>query len=262
MAASEILTEHRGNTLIITFNRPEHANALTLNMANQLFSVVKSATTDRSVRCLLLWGAGDHFMNGLDANIYAGNIDAAQEQANQLILPYHSTIREFLAMDKPVLSAVEGRVTGAGLSLMLASDLTIAAENTTFNSKFIELAMTPEGGCTYFLPRKVGASRAMEILMLNEAFDVATAERLHLVNKVVPNEQLKDAALEWADRLANGPTRAFGGIKKLVMQSFEQNLNAQLGLEHSYWGQTTRSFDFHEAVKAFFAKRPPKFSGA
>lgn len=258
---SEILTEKRGATLVITLNRPEHQNSMTVDMATAMHNVVKQATTDRSVRLILLCGAGGHFMNGMDMDFYSGDMTLALERANKLVLPYHSVIREFQSMDKPVLSVVEGKVTGAGMSFMLASDLVIAARNTTFSTRFIDFALTPDGACSYFLPRKIGASRAIELLMLGETIDAAEAERLHLVNRVVDDEQLHAAAFEWADRLVDGPTRAYGAIKKLVMRSFEHDLNEHLGLEHGFFAQSTRSFDFREAVKAHFDKREAKFTG-
>jgi len=261
MAANEVLTERRGQSLILTFNRPGSANALTIDMANQLFTILKNTTTDKSVRAVLLCGAGSNFMNGLDMNFYAGNVSDALDSANQLILPYHSAIRELQVMDKPVLCAVEGHVTGTGFSLMLASDLVIAGKSARFNTRFAEYALTPDGGCSYFLPRKVGLSRAVEIMMLCEEFNAERAERLRIVNKVVEDEDLQDEALVWLDKLAAGPTKAYGAIKKLACRSYEQDLNAHLGLEHTYFGQSSRSFDFREAVRAHKAGNETKFTG-
>lgn len=261
MASNEVLTERRGQTLILTFNRPDHANAMTIDMASQLHTILKNATTDRSVRAILLCGAGNNFMNGLDMSFYSSDISAALDKANQLILPYHSAIRELQAMDKPVLAAVEGYVTGTGFSLMLASDLVISSRSARFNTRFAEYGLTPDGGCSFFLPRKVGMSRAVEIMMLCEEFEAERAERLRLVNKVVDDDQLQVAALAWLDHLAQGPTKAYGAIKKLAADSFNKTLNDQLGLEHTYFGQSSRSFDFREAVKAHVAGREPKFTG-
>ena len=261
MAATEILAERRGQALIVTFSRPDHANAMTMDMANQLFNLLKATTTDHSVRAVMLRGAGGNYMNGLEMSHYAKDINATLESANQLILPYHSAIRELQAMDKPVLSVVQGYVTGAGFSLMLASDLVICAASARFNTRFAEHALTPDGGCSFFLPRKVGMSRAIEILMLCEEFNAERAERLRLVNKVVADDALEQAALDWIDKLANGPTRALGAIKKLACKAFEQDLHAHLGLEHTYFGHSSRSFDFREAVRATAAGREAKFTG-
>lgn len=261
MAQNEVIVERRGQSLILTFNRPDHANALTMDMAQQLFIVLKNATTDYSVRAVLLRGAGGNYMDGLDMSHYKTDLTAALDHANKLILPYHSAIRELQTMDKPVISAVEGYVTGTGFSLMMASDLVISSRSARFNTRFAEYGLTPDGGCSYYLPRKVGLSRAVEIMMLCEEFNAERAERLRIANKVVDDAELQDAALVWLDKLVQGPTKAYGAIKKLANKAFEQDLNAHLGLEHTYFGQSTRGFDFREAVRADIAGREPKFTG-
>jgi 2-(1,2-epoxy-1,2-dihydrophenyl)acetyl-CoA isomerase len=165
-------------------------------------------------------------------------------------------------MDKPVLAAVEGNVAGPGLSFMLACDLVLAARGTKFNCKYTSYGMPPDGGISLNLTRKVGTSKACELLMLSETFTAEQAEKWNLVNAVVDDDKLSAEALTWVDRLATGPTKAFGSVKRLVAKAFEQDLATQLSLEHTYWGGCSRSFDFREAVKAHFAKRPAKFMGA
>ena len=261
MAAHEVLTEQRGQSLIITFNRPDHANALTMDMASQLFNILKNVTTDRSVRAVLFCGAGGNYMDGLDMSFFRGDMNKALENANALIMPFHSAIRELMTMDKPVLSMVEGHVTGTGFSLMLASDLVIAGKSARFNTGFAEYGLAPTGGCSFFLPRKVGLSRAVEIMMLCEDFDAPWAERLRIVNKVADDATLKEEALAWLDKLAVGPTKALGAIKKLSSAAFEKDIHAHLGLEHNFYGQTSRSFDFRDVVKAHTEGRPPRFTG-
>ena len=261
MAQNDLLSERRGQTLILTFNRPEQSNALTTDMAGALFATLKNATTDRSVRAVLLRGAGGHFMNGLDMSFYTKDINAALDRANDLILPYHSAIREMQAMDKPVLAVAQGQVSGVGLSLMLAADLVLSSRSATFNAGFVDFGLSPDGAASYFLPRKVGLGRAMEILMLGEPFSADRAERLRIVNKVVDDAQLEEEALIWLEKLAQGPTKAYGAIKKLANKAFEQDLNAHLSLEHTYFGQTSRSFDFREGVRAHAAGREKKFTG-
>jgi len=261
--ANEITTQIRGNAMIITFNRPDRGNAMTGDMAHQLFQTLKQVTVDRAVRAVMLRGAGGTFMDGMELGLYAGSdFNAGLERNSQMIQNYHSAIRELHVMDKPVLAVVEGKVSGAGLSLMLAADLVLAGSGTQFSGGFTEHAMTPDGGATFFLTRKCGAAKATEILMLGQPFDAATAERLTLVNAVVDSAKLEEEALNSLDRLTSGPTKAYGGIKRLVAKAFEQDLHAQLALEHTYWGASSRSFDFRDAIKAYFAKRPPKFSGS
>jgi len=260
--ANEILSETRGQSLIVTFNRPDRGNAMNFDLATQLFTTLKNAVTDRGIRAVLLCGQGGNFMDGLDLQMYAGDTNLGVERANQLMQPYHSAIRELQAMEKPVLAAVEGSVAGPGMSFMLACDLVLAARSTKFNCRFTSYAMSPDGGASFFLTRKVGAAKANELLMLSETFGAEEAERLNLVNRTVDDGKLQDESLSWLDRLANGPTRAIGGTKVLVGKAFEQNLNTHLSLEHTYWGTCSRSFDFKEAIKAVTAKREPKYSGA
>lgn len=260
--AHDIITEMRGNALIITFNRPDHGNKLNEDMANALFQALKPATSDRAVRAVVLNGAGEHFMDGHDMGIYSRDLAAGIEKNNEILLPYHSAIRELHVMDKPVLAVVRGRVTGPGLSFMLASDLVLAGRSSIFNAGFTSYAMSPDGGASFFLTRKVGLAKANEILMLSADFDAATAERLTLVNHVVEDIELENMALAWADRLAAAPTKALGAVKRLVGKAFEQDINAHIGLEHTYWGHSARSFDFRSAIKAMATKQPPKFSGA
>lgn len=261
MTKAEVLSERRGQALIVTFNRPDFANAMTLDLAQQLFVILKNVTTDRSVRAVMLCGAGHNFMAGMDISVYKGDTSRAVERASQIILPYHSAIRELQAMDKPVLAAVEGYVTGTGLSLMLAADLVISSQSAKFNPRVAEYGLTPDGGCSYFLPHKIGLSRAMEMLMMSRMFDAIEAEKFSLVNRVVSDESLEEEALKWLDQLASGPTKAYGAIKKLTMAAFDQDLNAQLSLENTYLGYSYRSFDFREAVNSHVAGRDSKFTG-
>jgi 2-(1,2-epoxy-1,2-dihydrophenyl)acetyl-CoA isomerase len=261
MALNEVTSTRNGQVLVLTFNRPDHANAMTLDMAGQMFSILKNATTDRSVRAVLLCGAGQNFMGGMDMNAYAGDLNTALEHTNQIVAPYHSSVRELQVMDKPVIAAVEGRVEGPGMSIMLASDLVIAARGTRFCARFTDYALTPDGACSYFLPRRIGLSRAVELLMLSPEFDTARAEQLGLVNRVVEDSVVQDEAMKWAVQLATGPTKAYGGVKRLCLQSFEGNLGSHLGLEHTFFGQSSRSFDFREFLMARAGKRPAKFTG-
>ena len=156
---------------------------LTLDMATQLFNVLKPATTDRAVRAVMLKGVGGNFMDNFDMAVFSGDFTAALEHTNQLILPYHSVIRELQVMDKPVLAVVDGACAGPGFSLMLACDLVLVGQSAKFNCGFASKAMTPDGGCSFFLPRKIGAMKAAEdCCMLSETFGAAEAEKWNLVN--------------------------------------------------------------------------------
>jgi 2-(1,2-epoxy-1,2-dihydrophenyl)acetyl-CoA isomerase len=231
-------------------------------MAKLLSEKFKAIAENRSIRAVLLRGAGDHFMNGHDMKIYAGDANAIQEQIFQKVQFFYSAIREIQTMEKPVVAAVDGRVSGAGFSLMLSSDLVMATRRTVFNTGYTPYAMVPDGGVTYFLPRKVGMARASELFMLSEDFSVENAERWGLVNKIVAEGALRTESMALAEKLAMGPTRIYGATKRLINKAFEQDLNAQLSLEATAWSAGTKTFDFREAIKAYVAKREPKYTGS
>jgi len=260
--ASEVLFETRGNVLIITFNRPETGNAMTTSMAKELAEKLKAVADDRSLRAVLLRGAGDHFMDGHDMKGFTGDMHAVQEQIFLRVQFFFTAIRELLAMERPVIAAVDGRVSGAGLSLMLASDLVIATKRAVFSAGFMNYAMIPDGGATFFLPRKVGMARANELLLLGMDLDADKAEKWRMTNKTVENDQLEAEALAWAQKIASGPTRVLGATKRLINKAFEQDLNTQLSQEATTWTAVSRTFDFREGMKAYLTKGTPKYTGA
>ena len=157
--------------------------------------------------------------------------------------------------------AASRAVAGAGMSLLAAADLAIAADGTKFSMAYSAIGTSPDGGSTWFLPRLVGARRAMELLLLSEPFDVATALRYGLVNRVVPADELEAATAQLARRLAGGPARAHAEIKALVNRSFETPLPAQLDAEAAAFARCAATRDFNEGVTAFVGKRKAKFEG-
>jgi len=257
----DIVFDMRGAIFVVTFNRPERGNIFNGAMAKILCDKFKSISEDRSIRAVLLRGNGDHFMNGHDLTGYAGDMLAIQDLIFQKVHMFYAVIRDMQVMEKPVISAVHGRVSGAGFNFMLASDLVIASRGTVFNAGFTSHAMVPDGGATFFLPRKVGAARANEILLLNEDISAETAEKWGLINRVADDADFQEQAFAWAEKLASGATRALGAAKRLIAKSFEQDLNAQLALETAYWTTGSKTFDYREAIKAFTEKRVAKFTG-
>lgn len=258
---NEVLFEVRGSSLIVTFNNPSTGNALTSDMASQLVFRLKQVTTDKTIRAVMLRGAGGTFMNGLDMSIFKENIEKGVEIVHQLALPYHSAIRELYAMDKPVLAVVDGRVSGPGLSFMLAADLVLAGESTIINADYTTYGMSPDGGVSLALARKLGSARAAELLMLSSDYTASDMLGWGLVNGVLEDEKVHERGLAWLDKLSTGPTRAFAAVRKLIQTAFEKDLNAALGNEHTWWGASARTLDFREGIRAKLQDRPAKFSG-
>lgn len=258
----EVLFETKGSVLIVTFNRPANENAMNTTMAKAFCEKLKAVSDDRSLRAVLLRGAGENFMNGHDLTRFRGDANAIQEEIFQRVQYFFGSIRELQSMDRPVIAAVDGKVSGAGFSLMLASDLVISTQRAIFSTGAAQHAMVPDGGTTFFLPRKVGMARATELLLLGEDLTAEKAEKWRMVNKVVENDALEAEALAWAERVAKGPTRVLGATKRLINKAFEQDLNTQLSQEASTWAAVARTFDFREGMSAYHAQRDPKFTGA
>jgi 2-(1,2-epoxy-1,2-dihydrophenyl)acetyl-CoA isomerase len=173
----------------------------------------------------------------------------------------HCAIIALRAAAKPVLASVHGAVAGAGVSLLAAADLAIAAAGAKFTLAYSKIATSPDGGSTYFLPRILGVRKALELMMLSETFDAATALDLGLVNRVVPDDELAAATDTLARRLAAGPTLAYGETKALVNRTFEQSLSSQLEAEAQAFARCAATADLAEGVTAFVQKRKPAFKG-
>ncbi len=260
---ADISFEAKNGVFIVTFNCPEKGNALTTSMAKTFSEKLKDISEDRSLRALVMKGAGGVFMQGQDMNGFTGDANAVQEQIFMRVQFFYAVVRELQLMERPVISLAEGFVSGSGYSLALASDFIVAAKGTVFNPGFTSYGMIPDGGATFFLPRKVGAAKANEILMLNEDMPAELAEKWGLVNKIVEAGALHDEGMAFAEKLATGATRILGATKRLIGRAFEQDLSSHLSQEATTWTTIgSKTFDFKEAMKAYISKREPKFTGA
>lgn len=247
----------------ITLNRPQALNALDRDMALGLRDALGRAEADPSIRCVIVTGAGDHFMAGGDIRTFAGMVaegkTADQEAFGRMIGEVHDSVEILRRMPKPVVAAVRGAVAGFGVSLVLACDLAVAAEDAVLTLAYCHIGVSPDGGATWHLPRVVGLRKAMEIALLGDRFDAATAERLGLVNRIVPAADLAGEAAALAARLANGPTLAYARTKALLNASADRTLADQLTAEASAFAASAATQDFAEGVTAFVEKRKPVF---
>ena len=255
---SSITLRRDGAVAHLRFSRPRSLNAIDAGMAQRLLELATSLAADDSVRAVVMSGEGRAFVAGGDLPSMHARPDAI---GPEIIGPLHQALQTLALLDAPVIASVHGAVAGAGLSLMLAADLAIAAEGTMFKLAYLGIGASCDGGASFALPRVVGLRRALEIALLNESFDAGAALRLGLVNRVVAAAELEAVTNELAQRLAAGPTRAVGRVRRLMRQSFDASFAEQLDAERAAFEASTGDADFDEGLRAFMAKRAPNFQG-
>ncbi len=261
---SVMIKRHEG-VFEITLNRPEVLNAVDREAIAALAGAAAEAAEDRSARVVLLQGAGTHFCAGGDVTMFAELIRLAPAQRHealyQIVDLLHPMLIRLRHMPKPVVAAVQGAAAGFGLSLVLAADLALAAEDAVFTSGYIHLGTSPDGGMTAILSRVVGLKRAAELTLLGDRFDARRALELGLVNRVVPADALAAEAAALAARLAAGPTHAYGRTKALLQATLGDAFDAQLRRETESFAACAATADFAEGVRAFLEKRRATFTG-
>jgi 2-(1,2-epoxy-1,2-dihydrophenyl)acetyl-CoA isomerase len=237
-------------------------NAIDVPTAVALRDAVRGATRDdAAVRVIVLSGEGRAFVAGGDLAYFRDAGDNAPQAAAELIAPMHEAVMALAAARQPVLASLHGAVAGAGMSLAMAADLAIAADNTVFNLAYAKVGATPDCSASWTLPRLVGLRAAMEIALLADSLDATEALRLGLVNRVVPLDELQAETAKLARRLAGGAPLALAGIKRLLRDGLDRSLSEQLAAEQAAFVAGAATQDFHEALRAFFGKRKPVFQG-
>ncbi|MEW5421044.1 enoyl-CoA hydratase/isomerase family protein [Amorphus sp. 3PC139-8] len=242
------------------FNRPDQLNALDGAMAQAFQACVETVLAEPSVRVILMSGAGRSFMAGGDLAAFRAGEDKPAV-ARALIEPAHAGLKRLAASPVLTLAVGQGPIAGAGVSLLIGTDLAIVAEGATLNLAYARVGASPDCGGSWALPRLVGQRRALEIALLCDTVDAAEAQRIGLVNRVVPADALMTEARKLAARLAGGPPRALGHTKALLRAALDTPLEAQLDAEAERFRDCAKTDDFSEALEAFFTKRPAKFSG-
>jgi 2-(1,2-epoxy-1,2-dihydrophenyl)acetyl-CoA isomerase len=262
---SPLLIERNGDGTVatLTLNRPDALNTLDFALMDELVDAAADVAADDSLRVVVIRGAGKHFMAGGDLRTFAGELGKPPAQRNadfrRMIGRLHSAIEHFHRMAHPVVGQVHGAVAGFGLSLMNACDLVVAADDTYFASAYGKIALTPDGGGSWSLPRLVGLRKAMEIFLLGERFGAADALALGIVNKVAPAAEIDAVTDALVNALAAGPAQALRQTKRLLRESMTRSLSEQLQAEAVSFGECSGNADFVEGITAFLAKRPPQF---
>jgi 2-(1,2-epoxy-1,2-dihydrophenyl)acetyl-CoA isomerase len=240
-------------------NSPENRNALSGRLRSELMQVLAQMEQDDGVKAIILTGAGKAFCAGGDISSMGGKADAGL--GRKRMLATQELIHAIMNLEKPVIAAVNGPAAGAGFSLALACDLVLAARSAVFIQSFVHIGLVPDLGSVYFLTHLLGHHRAKELMLTGERISAEKGYQLGFVNQVVEDGQLVEQAQATAERLAKGPGVAIGLTKAMVNRTMMSQLSESLQLEAFAQGVCLQSEDLKEGVKAFFEKRPPRFSG-
>lgn len=259
MGYATLVLDRADGIATLTLNRPEARNALDLAMREEMVAALDEVEADGEVRVVVVTGAGDHFCAGGDVKSMARKHTAAEgrarvEKLNRLVL-------RLFGFPKPTLAMVDGFAVGAGCNLALGCDLVIASDRARFGEVFVKLALVPDGGGTWLLPRLVGLARAKELVFTGDIIDAAAALRIGLINRVVPAAQLETETRALARQIAAGPPATLALAKSLLNRAATLDLAGALELEAFSQSHAITSEDHAEGLRAFLERRRPHFTG-
>lgn len=257
MADLEYHIKNRVGTILL--NRPHRKNAFTIEMIDQWAEIVREARTDESVGALVLTAAGDAFCSGAELESLAPGEPTPYDRKAFLTEHIHRIAYAMEDLDKPVIAAVNGAAVGAGMDFSLMCDMRFASRSARFSEGYIRVGLVPGDGGAYYLPRLVGTAKALELLLTGDFIDAVEAERIGVINRVCEDENLRDEAQEFAERLASGPPLITRMIKRSVYQSARSDLRTSLDLISSHMGIVQSMDESEEMFNAFREKRTPHF---
>ncbi|HWC21462.1 MAG TPA: enoyl-CoA hydratase-related protein [Flexivirga sp.] len=260
--AAPVVTDRTGGVATVRLDRPEAMNSLDIATKEALLAALQDVAADDSVRCVVLTGTGRAFCVGQDLKEHVGLLaDGADALFTTVPEHYNPIVTLLSTMDKPVIAAVNGVAAGAGAAFAFAADLRIVADTAGFNLAFTGIALSSDSGSSFWLPRLVGVAKAKELLLMPRTVRADEAMELGLATQVVPADGFEAAVQEIATRLAAGPTKAYGAIRRAVEFSATHTLAESLAHEAELMTSTGSTQDHRAAVDAFLAKEKPIFEG-
>ena len=258
MSAPMTLEIDRG-LAILTFNNPSRGNALDMAMANAFATSIEQIAEDSTVRALLITAVGKQFCVGGDVQSMADTSRPLTDTLRALLEPVHAAMNLLSMFKFPIVCAINGAVGGGGIGLALCGDLVLAAESVKLRGGYSALGLTPDVGGSWFVTRRIGASRAMEIFLTNRPFSSHECLQLGLFDAVHPDAELAESAKQLARKLADGPAQAQARIKSLISHAHHHSLGQHLAAERDAMYASGESADGQEGIRAFIEKRAPKF---
>jgi 2-(1,2-epoxy-1,2-dihydrophenyl)acetyl-CoA isomerase len=258
MSYNTIIYEKENGVATLTLNRPQSLNAFIPEMNKEVLDALKDAERDKEVRCVVITGAGRAFCAGQD--LKGRTSEQKGSLGDSLREKYNPMIRQIRQMETIVIAAVNGVAAGAGCNLALACDLRVASEDAKFIQSFVRVGLAPDSGGSFILPRLVGLSKAMELLLLGDPVDAQEAQRIGLVARVLPAADFAKSTKDIAERVARAP-RGVGLIKRAVNHAMLRETESDLEYEAYLQEIAGRSADYDEGVRAFLEKRTPVFTG-
>lgn len=245
----------------ITLNRPDEANALDAKMASELHDVAIRASNDANVRAVIVTATGRMFCAGGDLKEMRAAGEDRPRHVMRMASDLHGALARFAHMDAPVIMAVNGTAAGGGFSLVLSGDYILAADTAKFVSAYSASGLTPDGSSSYFLAKHVGLLRAKELLLTNRVLTAKEACDWGMVSRVVAGNELMAEARKLAEAFASGPTKAYGGIKHLLLTAYSEGFETQMDRETRSISGMMRTHDGPHGLDAFLNKKTPSFKG-
>ncbi|MCP3379931.1 enoyl-CoA hydratase/isomerase family protein [Bradyrhizobium sp. CCGUVB4N] len=239
----------------VTLSRPDHGNTIDPALARALLEAAKRCDEDDDIRCVVLTGRGKLFCGGGDVSAFAAAGADVSAFLEDLAETLHAAIMRLMRMRKPLITLVNGPAAGAGMSLAMIGDFALAARSAHFSPAYTALGLSPDGGMSWLLPRVVGLRRAQEIILSNRRVPSDEAERIGIVTRIVDGEQLLASGAELAAKLVAEPVAAFGAVRRLLLESYDSTLEAQLEREMRSIAALGNSEESRRRVAAFVARR-------
>lgn len=248
-----------GRIATVTLNRPEAANGMSLQLTQELEQAANNIAENPSIKAVILTANGKFFSAGGDINAMLAGEGTPGENVRQIADHLHKAISCFSRMDAVVICAINGTAAGAGFSLSVSADIAIAVDSAKFTMAYTKIGLSPDGSSSYFLPRLIGIRKSQELMLTNRVLSAQEAMEWGLVNEIHSSDHLMVRAQELAEIFVNGSKSSNSTVKKLLMATFSNDLEAQMAMEKERIAANADGKDGAEGIASFVEKRAPKF---